>query len=138
MVLLVTKSDPFWTTKTISISTEDKTCPDFLYTINHYQIKQILHNQNAWDLEENQTIQVCSANFESKLQNHKQYYLQGLSKSKNVQIYENEYHLENTTEAIIFIRPNWSANALEYCVAGAFHDPKDLNPIQKILETKQL
>lgn len=136
MVLKVCKSDPFWTTGTISISTKEKSAPDFSYSIHHYKVLQILHNQNAWDLHVNQEIKVRSADFNSQLNTHKQYYLQGLSKSYFVKIYENTIDLEKANEAIIFICPNWETETLEYTIRGAIHDANDTEEIMKLLAKK--
>lgn len=136
MVLHAKMLTPFRTLEKKTFPNEEKPIPDFTVTVHHYNVIEVLHNVNAWAIKPLDNIAVYSADWTSKMSDHKKYYSIGLSKSTYQYYYEHSADLEEAEEAIIFITPNWMVNTLEYMTNGAFHDVKDVETVKQLLAKK--
>lgn len=136
MVLHVKKLDQFHTISTISFPNEAKPIPDFTYGVNHYKVLEVIYNRNTWEIAPDDEIEVHPSDIDTRLKDHKKYYLIGFSKSIYQYYYEEGISLEETDEALLFLSVNWNTKSLEYAVNGAIHDAGDLQRVKELVASK--
>ena len=104
MVLHTKMLIPFTTHEKKTFPNEEKPIPDFTVAIQHFKVIEVLHNVNSWAIKPEDRIAVYSADWTSKMVDHKDYYLIGLSKSTFQYYYEHCPDLEEAEETIFSLR----------------------------------
>ena len=99
-IVVVREAQPATSTEVIKIHKDSEKYPPFSLYKHHYVVTDVLYSSK---LKSGDKIDVLEAQFDSKLDLHKRYYLEGVSKSPIYSRYECKACTDNDKEYIIFL-----------------------------------
>ena len=123
-ILVVEKEDPFENKETITFNSPK--CPDFEKISHNFKVMEIIKSMDE-NLKPGDSIKAFQAFAELRLDIHKQYYLEGVSKSPIFPEYNSKSDFESP-QLIIFLNMN-----LEFASIHAYEDIGKKEEIEKIL-----
>lgn len=144
VVAVVKRSQPPYIVKEVPIHEDRQKFPPFKQHISLFEIIDILHksdNASGATFSDNisllpgKVLKVLPAAYDTELNLHKRYYLDGAMKTAGINRYKDyDDKLEKSKECIVFLRYNADEKMLEFTAFGSIEALKIKDKVVKYLK----
>ena len=129
-ILVVREANPSTTSQYIQIHQDRVTYPDFMQTLLHYEIIEVL--RGTGDLKAGSAVTVLQAHTDALFATHKMYYLDGVSVSQVLDAYNSRVETSTPATLLLFLRKRIDGQ-YELTVFHAYESITKKGEIQELL-----